>query len=298
MTTLYRIKLDNTVKYYTVCDGDMPIVKGKYYVVKRDVFQECGKLVEVTEGSPAMMADIRKVDEPPRIVRLATEEDLHSKDEMTAKAQSVEPLVRRIVFDLKLPMKVLNVAYSLDGRLCVVLFAAENRVDFRELLKQLASNLGSRIELRQVSVRDETAAIGGIGCCGQQMCCCRFLNDFASINVKLAKDQDIPLTSSNISGICGRLKCCLKYEHDTYIDLQKGMPRRGDIVSCDEGCGRVCDRNLISRRLSIAIEKGPNSYRTVQRYVGKDELKVVKGRGSDETEPIQDDLEQLNTTHS
>ncbi len=295
MTTLYRIKLDNTVKYYAVADAGFEPIKGQYYIVKRDQFLEYGLLVDITEGSPALMADIRKVDEPPRLIRQVTDDDIANHKVMVKKAQDNEPVVRRIILDLHLPMKLLNVSYSVDGRLCIVLFAAENRVDFRELLKVLATTLGSRIELRQVSVRDETAAIGGIGCCGQTMCCCRFLNDFASINVKFAKDQDIPLTSSNISGICGRLKCCLKYEHDTYQELQKGMPKRGDIVSCDEGCGRVCDRNLISRRVNIAIEKNPKSFRYVQRYVGKDEIKIMKGRRPEDTEQGSDDSDQSNT---
>ena len=143
-------------------------------------------------------------------------------------------------------MKLINAHTSFDGKLIIIQFSSDGRVDFRELVKQLSQEFNTRIELRQIGVRDETAIIGGISTCGRPMCCCAFLKDFASINVKMAKEQDLSLTPSNISGICGRLKCCLKYEHEGYIELDKSMPRRGDICECKKDGDEIVGRNLLS----------------------------------------------------
>lgn len=281
MTCLYRIRLENTAKYIAVSDLGDEIKMGDDVAIRRDFFLDYGKIISVDEGDLSVAIDTRKVTEPPKIIRKLTLDDRKSVAESRIRSDKALPVIRRHILDLELPMKVLNVMYSLDQKLCTVQFASESRVDFRELLKLLAMSLSSRIDLRQVSVRDEAAAVGGIGCCGQNLCCARFLNDFASINVKMAKDQDISLSSSNISGVCGRLKCCLKYEHETYIELQADMPRRGDTCECAEGCGRVCDRNLLSRRVTINIEEANGSYRNVHCNFDTDQVRVVKGKGAE-----------------
>ena len=127
-------------------------------------------------------------------------------------------------------------------------------MDFRELVKQLSQEFNTHIELRQIGVRDETAILGGIANCGRPLCCCQFLKDFASINVKMAKEQDLSLTPSTISGICGRLKCCLKYEHEGYLELEKTMPRRGELCECKEGRGRIVDRNLLTQKVTVQLD--------------------------------------------
>ena len=126
-------------------------------------------------------------------------------------------------------------------------------MDFRELVKLLSQEFNTHIELRQIGVRDETAILGGIANCGRPLCCCQFLKDFASINVKMAKEQDLSLTPSTISGICGRLKCCLKYEHEGYLELEKTMPRRGELCECKEGRGRIVDRNLLTQKVTVQL---------------------------------------------
>ena len=133
---------------------------------------------------------------------------------------------------------------------------ADGRVDFRELVKELSRAMSTRIELRQIGVRDESAISGGISVCGQPLCCCRFLREFNSINVKMAKDQDLSLTPSTISGVCGRLKCCLKFEHEGYVELEKTMPRRGEWCECDAGRGKVTDRNLLTQEVTLTTEGG------------------------------------------
>jgi cell fate regulator YaaT (PSP1 superfamily) len=153
-------------------------------------------------------------------------------------------------------MKLLNGHYTLDGKQLTIQFTADGRVDFRELVKELSKALGTRIELRQIGVRDESAIYGGIFICGQELCCSKFLKSFDSINVKMAKEQDLSLTPSNISGVCGRLKCCLKYEHDGYIEMEKTMPRRGELCTTPDGKGKVTDRNLLTQTVIIQFENG------------------------------------------
>ena len=150
-------------------------------------------------------------------------------------------------------MKLINAHYSYDGKLITVQFSAEGRVDFRELVKVLSQEFNTHIELRQIGVRDETSILGGIANCGRPLCCCQFLKEFASINVKMAKEQDLSLTPSTISGICGRLKCCLKYEHEGYLELEKTMPRRGELCECKEGRGRIVDRNLLTQKVTVQL---------------------------------------------
>lgn len=285
MAELYQIRLENSTKYFAVLAPGAVVAKGDHVVIRRDYFLDAGRVVAVTEGDISLAIEGRKNGEAPAIQRVMTEQDHQQAVEGREYSERVMPLIRRHISDLALPMKVLHVLHTLDRKLCTIQFSAESRVDFRELLKVLAMSLGSRIELRQVSVRDETAAVGGIGCCGQSLCCARFLNEFASINVKMAKDQDLTLNSANISGVCGRLKCCLKFEHETYIELQADMPRKGDICECGEGRGRVCDRNLLSRRVTLNIEDDNGNYRFVHTNRDHPDFKA-HGR------PTQQDREQ------
>lgn len=283
MTQLYQIRLENTSKYFAVAAANVMPIKGDHVAIRRDFFLDAGRIIGVTEGDVASITDTRKTGDVPSVVRVMTEADHAAAAESRIRAEKALPVIRQFIIDLQLGMKILNVIYSLDQKLCTIQFASENRVDFRELLKLLSTSLNSRIELRQVSVRDESAAVGGLGCCGQELCCSRFLNEFASINVKMAKDQDISLSSSNISGVCGRLKCCLKFEHETYLELQSDMPRRGDVCECKAGCGRVTDRNLLSRRVTINVDEGNGNFRYVHCNRDDEDLQVISGKGK----PVQ-----------
>ena len=157
-------------------------------------------------------------------------------------------------------------------------------MDFRELVKELSRALSVRIELRQIGVRDETGIYGGIAVCGQVLCCSRFLKEFSSINVKMAKEQDLLLTPGTISGVCGRLKCCLKYEHEGYLELEKGMPRKGEFCDTPSGRGKITDRNLLTSKVSVTFENGSVSVFhvsditvcTPEKHFGKDQEKNAK----------------------
>ena len=250
MDIIYTIKLDNGSKYLAKADDTLAFKPGDWCVIHKDFYNDYGQILKVgEEPQPG-----KKIKEVPRIIRKATVHDKSMAHENEMRANSALRTTQEAVDKLKLEMKLLNVHYSLDKKLIVIQFTAEGRIDFRQLVKDLARTFNARIELRQIGVRDETALKGGLGICGQQLCCNRFLKEFASINVRMAKDQDLSLTPSTISGFCGRLKCCLKYEHKGYLELEKTMPRRGDMCDCPGGRGKICDRNLLTQEVTVFLE--------------------------------------------
>ena len=251
MDIIYTIRLDNGSKYLAKADESLAFKVNDSCVIHKDFFNDYGQISKVGED---MSIDKSKDKEIPRIIRKATVHDKSMAHENEMRAKSALRSTQEAVDNLKLEMKLLNVHFSLDKKLIVIQFTAEGRIDFRQLVKDLAKTFNARIELRQIGVRDETALKGGIGICGQQLCCNRFLKDFASINVRMAKDQDLSLTPSTISGFCGRLKCCLKYEHKGYLELEKTMPRRGDMCDCPDGRGKICDRNLLTQEVTVVLD--------------------------------------------
>ena len=250
MDIIYTIKLDNGSTYLAKADDTLAFKPGDWCVIHKDFYNDYGQVIKVGEEPQPC----KKGKEIPRIIRKATVHDKSMAHENEMRANSALRTTQEAVDKLKLEMKLLNVHYSLDKKLIVIQFTAEGRIDFRQLVKDLARTFNARIELRQIGVRDETALKGGLGICGQQLCCNRFLKEFASINVRMAKDQDLSLTPSTISGFCGRLKCCLKYEHKGYLELEKTMPRRGDMCDCPGGRGKICDRNLLTQEVTVVLE--------------------------------------------
>ncbi len=278
----YEIRLDNGSAYFAAGDKKLSLKKGDRCVIQKDFYLDHGTIQKTLNGIPdaplscAGSEITTKVTAPsdpsefPQILRKANGDDLIKIAECRQNAQNALNTTRSHVESLKLPMKLINAHFALDGKLLSIQFSADGRIDFRELVKILSKEFNTRIELRQIGVRDETAVLGGISLCGRPLCCCVFLNDFASINVKMAKDQDLALTSTSISGICGRLKCCLKYEHEGYLALDAEMPRRGDCCECKEGRGRIIDRNLLTQKVVVQLD---NSDRTIT--CDKSEVTVV-----------------------
>ena len=273
MDRYFEIQLDNGATYVAVSDDALSMKNGDFCVIRKDFYLDYGQVTKEVpkpeEPANKDQPDIKKTDIP-RIQRKATMVDQSSNNENTMRAKSALRITQQYVTRLELPMKLINAHYALDGKYLMVQFSADGRVDFRELVKLLSQELNTRIELRQIGVRDETAVIGGISVCGRPLCCCVFLQDFASINVKMAKEQDLSLTPSTISGICGRLKCCLKYEHEGYLELEAGMPRRGDCCECKEGRGRIIDRNLLTKKVVVQLD---DTGRTVT--CDKEEVSVI-----------------------
>ena len=275
MDIVYGIMLDNGSGYNARCDSSLGLHIGDYCVIRKDFYLDYGQIVKQFDAPPPESTPAAPVEEEREsggtvfsakkneiyaIQRKATVVDQGKAHENQMRAKSALRITGQYVERLGLPMKLINAHYSYDGKLITVQFSAEGRVDFRELVKLLSQEFNTHIELRQIGVRDETAILGGIANCGRPLCCCRFLKDFASINVKMAKEQDLSLTPSTISGICGRLKCCLTYEHEGYLELEKTMPRRGELCECKDGRGRVVDRNLLTQKVTIQLE---NSTHTV-----------------------------------
>lgn len=264
MEFLYDILLDNGFKYKARGDDSLALKSGDWCVIRKDFFLDYGQIVgssrtpynpdserkEVHHSGPPS----EKKAEIPRIQRKATVVDQSKANENLMRSKSAMRTAAQHIEKLNLSMKLINAHYSFDNKLLAIQFSAEGRVDFRELVKQLSAALNTRIELRQIGVRDETAIIGGLSICGRKLCCCSFLTEFASINVKMAKEQDLSLTPSTISGMCGRLKCCLKYEHEGYLELEKTMPRRGDCCECKEGRGHIIDRNLLTQKVVVQLD--------------------------------------------
>ena len=198
-------------------------------------------------------------DELKPVLRIATKED----EERAAKNREKEKEAYKICLDKikehELDMKLVSTEYTFDNNKVLFYFTADGRVDFRELVKDLAAVFKMRIELRQIGVRDEAKMMGGIGACGRSLCCNSWLSGFEPVSIKMAKVQNLSLNPSKISGICGRLMCCLKYEQEAYSDLLKKTPKIGAYVSTPDGKGTVVDQNLIKGILNIQLQKNPDS---------------------------------------
>ena len=251
MDNIWIIKLENGATLEVRGAAEMDFKRGDLCVFRRDYFEDMGEICRKCSNPES--PDINAM---PQILRIAGEPELNEAEENRRKTREAMQTVNEWISRLNLEMSTVNGHYSLDRKLFTVQFCADGRVDFRELVKELSRALSVRIELRQIGVRDETGIFGGIAVCGQPLCCSRFLKEFNSINVKMAKEQDLLLTPATISGVCGRLKCCLKYEHEGYLELEKGMPRKGDFCETPAGRGKVTDRNLLTRKVSETFESG------------------------------------------
>ncbi len=223
-----------------------------YVVVKTSRGQELGQVV-IAPGQ----VEASELTEPLRpVVRKAEPEDIERARELEAKAQEALTECGKLVSELQLPMKLLTAEYNLDGSRVTILFSAEERVDFRELVRRLNSRLKVRVELRQVGSRDEAKLIGGFGRCGRPLCCMSFLSEFSPVSIRMAKEQELPLNPMKISGICGRLMCCLAYESELYRDVKSKMPKVGQRVSTPAGMATVAGGNPLKETVLVELESG------------------------------------------
>lgn len=186
-----------------------------------------------------------------KIIRIADENDVKKHIENEKKKDRAMALCQEKVDKHKLEMKLIDVEYTFDNNKIIFYFTADGRVDFRELVKDLAGVFKMRIELRQIGVRDEAKMLGGIGSCGKSLCCSTWLADFEPVSIKMAKIQNLSLNPTKISGICGRLMCCLKYENDIYVELRKGMPDVGEKIKTPDGLAKVVDTNILESKVKV-----------------------------------------------
>lgn len=219
-----------------------------------------------------------------KVIRVATKEDKEVYEANKAREKEAFDICLEKIAKHKLDMKLVDAEITFDGNKMIFYFTSSGRVDFRELVKDLASVFRVRIELRQIGVRDEAKMLNGIGICGRSLCCATFLGDFHPVSIKMAKDQGLSLNPAKISGICGRLMCCLQYEQEAYEHLIKALPREGDIISTPEGEGEVLSVNVLKQTIKAAVRPDPKQDVHVS-YFAPEEIKVIrrKRKGKEES---------------
>lgn len=262
MTMVIGVRFTNAGKlYYFDPDGLWPAA-GDAVIV------ETTRGVEYAEVVLGVHDVAQEHITPPlkKVIRIADGEDARHQEQNRAKEKDAFSICQQKIKDNKLDMKLVGVEYTFDNSKLIAYFTANGRVDFRELVKDLASVFRVRIELRQIGVRDEAKMLGGLGPCGRALCCAKFLGDFQPVSIKMAKDQNLSLNPTKISGICGRLMCCLKYEEDYYEKTRKIMPRIGREVITPNGRGTVIELNVLKQivRVRIFDEKGNGDIKDFQ----------------------------------
>jgi cell fate regulator YaaT (PSP1 superfamily) len=236
-------------KIYDFDPGQLTLKPGDRVVVETVRGQEMGEVVVVGESdTPAQPLK--------PVLRLATEEDKKKSVDLKVKEQVALEACAEEIVKLALPMKLISAEYSLDEAHLTVYFSAEGRIDFRELVRELGHKLHVRVELRQIGPRDEAKILGGYGRCGRELCCARFLTGFNPVSIKMAKTQDLPLNPMKISGVCGRLLCCLGYECEQYRQMKEKMPKEGTRVVTDSGVGVIVGQNAIGEKVMVQYETG------------------------------------------
>ena len=277
MAIIIGVRFKEVGKIYYFDPDNTQFNKGDHVIVETSRGVECGEVAmenrELADG---------EVNFPlKKILRKATEQDMQRVAENREKEGKTFDICVQKIKEHKLKMKLINVEYTFDNNKILFYFTADGRVDFRELVKDLAYVFRTRIELRQIGVRDEAKMLGGLGICGRPFCCKTFMGDFQPVSIKMAKEQGMSLNPVKISGTCGRLMCCLKYEQDAYTDLLKRTPKIGAIVNTPDGKGTVVDQNLITGILTVSLQKSPNAaphtYKTDQVTLIKDgQIRVDK----------------------
>ncbi|KYG91074.1 stage 0 sporulation family protein [Metasolibacillus sp. FSL K6-0083] len=251
MYNVVGVRFKKAGKIYYFDPAMYELVENQYVIVETARGIEYGKVIIPTKevGENDVVLPLKQV------VRPADERDRIQVDENQTEAKRAFDLANAKIIEHSLDMKLVDVEYTFDRNKIIFYFTAEGRVDFRELVKDLASVFRTRIELRQIGVRDEAKLLGGIGPCGRMLCCSTFLGDFDPVSIKMAKDQNLSLNPTKISGLCGRLMCCLKYENDEYETAKEGMPDIGDSTMTPDGIGKVIGLNVLERIIQVYLQE-------------------------------------------
>ena len=269
MAVIIGVRFKNTGKVYYFDPGQNQLEKGSLVVVETARGIECGEVVIPNKE----VADSTIVKPLKPVLRPATPEDKRRAKENAEKEQRAMRVCQEKIAAHKLDMKLVDVEYTFDNSKILFYFTADGRVDFRDLVKDLASVFRTRIELRQIGVRDEAKMLGGLGICGRPFCCSQFLSDFQPVSIKMAKEQGLSLNPTKISGSGGRLMCCLKYEQDAYESLLRMTPKVGALVTTKEGKGVVCDANILTGVVKVRLDKSPDSPPVV---MDRKDVKVIR----------------------
>ncbi len=271
-----RLKFDD--RLYTLFNDKFDLKKNDFVVCQSAVGESYGKVENIKDYAERLPEDARF------IVKIADDNDKKQYDEVVSKSREAVKKTEEIVKKLNLEMSIVNAEYSFDLTKVVIDFIAEDRVDFRELVKELVSALKSRIELKQIGIREQAKIVGGIGICGRPCCCSSYLKDFEKVSIKMAKVQGLALNPQKISGACGRLMCCLSYENEFYSEVSKIMPKVNSEVETKDGKGTVVYQNMLKEMVSV-------------KFVDKDGLTVIKDynlKDLKQRKPIQKEEGQLN----
>ena len=253
MIKVIGVRFRSAGKIYFFSPGELEIKKGDHVIVETARGVEFGKVVLGNRD----VEDEKVIQPLKQVIRMATPEDIAAQKAHHEKSKEAYKICQEKIRKHELDMKLIDVEYTFDGNKILFYFTADGRVDFRELVKDLASVFRTRIELRQIGVRDETKLLGGIGICGRPLCCNTFLSDFAPVSIKMAKEQNLSLNPTKISGVCGRLMCCLKNEEETYEYLNSKMPANGDFVTAADGTrGQVQSTNVLRQTVKVIVNTG------------------------------------------
>ncbi len=282
MPEIIGVRFKTAGKVYYFDPSGLDIKQGDDVIIETARGVECGQVVLAKKfvSEENLSAPLKPV------IRIATDRDRRTIEQNHVKEQEAFKICEEKIAKHGLKMNLIDVECTFDNNKLLFYFTSENRVDFRELVKDLASVFRTRIELRQIGVRDEAKMLGGLGVCGQTFCCARFLGDFQPVSIKMAKEQGLSLNPTKISGTCGRLMCCLKYEQESYEELLRTTPKMGAIVKTPDGKGVVEDVNLLTGKLRVRHD-GTDSVNTYDKSevsvikdavirVDKDEIKALK----------------------
>lgn len=269
MTEVIGIRFKSVGKVYYFSPDGKSLKLGDRVIVETARGFECGEVVLENRN----ISDKRIVTPLKPVIRIASEDDVKTVEQNKVREKEAFDICNTKILKHKLKMKLVEVEYTFDNNKILFYFTADGRVDFRELVKDLAAVFKTRIELRQIGVRDESKMLGGLGICGRPFCCATFLGEFQPVSIKMAKEQGLSLNPTKISGTCGRLMCCLKYEQDAYEELLSITPKQGAIVKTPDGKGMVVDANLLTGNLKVRLDDKPEASPIV---VKRDDVVLLK----------------------
>lgn len=269
MKNIVGVRFKKLGKIYFFNPKNLRVKKGDKVIVETAQGEEYGEVM-----IPNRIVEDEKIMAPlKKVIRIANNKDHKHYEECQKKEKEAFHICQKKIKEHKLDMTLTDVEYKFDDSKILFYFTADGRIDFRELVKDLAAIYKTRIELRQIGVRDEVKKIGGNGVCGRELCCCSFLSDFEAVSIKMAKEQNLSLNPSKISGNCGRLMCCLKYENDVYEEKSKRLPNMGAIVKTEDGEGEVDNIETLKEVVRVKIKDGDGYF--YKKYPAKD-IKIIK----------------------
>ena len=286
MANIIGVRFKRAGKIYFFDPDGKQIERGEHVIVETSMGMEYGEVVIANRQLPQ-----EKIVTPlKKIIRVANKEDAKKNEENKKQEKEAFKTCEKKIKEHGLEMKLLDVEFKFDKSKILFFFTADGRIDFRDLVRDLAAIYKTRIELRQVGVRDEVKRLGGNGVCGRELCCCSFLGNFETVSIKMAKEQNVSLNPSKISGNCGRLMCCLQYEQNVYEEKLKKLPKIGAIVKTDDGQGEVCGLETLKEIVKVKFKDGDETF--FKKYNAND-IKIIKNIEKEQDNIDKEELEDL-----